>query len=54
MHKEKTPQRISMTEMVSSNDNWKMYSLFHDYFLELLSYEKQKVSGSDVWQLNYI
>ncbi len=54
MHKENTPQRISMTEMVSSNDNWKMYSHFHDYFLELLSYETQKVSSSDVWQLNYI
>ncbi|NLL76867.1 MAG: hypothetical protein GX235_06435 [Clostridiales bacterium] len=51
---ENTPQRISMTEIVSSNSNWKKYSRFHDYFLELLSYDKQKTYGSDIWQLNYI
>lgn len=54
MHKELTPRRISMTEMVPSNDNWKKYSRFHDAFLEELSYESQKSFNADIWQLNYI
>lgn len=54
MHKQTTPRRISITEMVSSNTNWKEYSHFHDSFLETLSYENQKLFNSDIWKLNYI
>ncbi len=54
MHKETTPRRISMTEVVSSDSNFKNYSLFHDSFLELLSYENRKFFNADIWQLNYI
>lgn len=54
MHKDLTPKRISMTEMVHSDSNWSKYSQFHDDFLEELSYQQGKLFNSDIWQLNYI
>ncbi len=52
--KEQTPKRLSMTDIISTNDNWNLYSHFHDHFLELLAYENQRSSDSDIWRLNYI
>ncbi len=54
MHKETTPRRISMTEMVSSDSNFNNYSLLYDTLIEQLSYENRKYFNADIWQLNYI
>lgn len=54
MHKQATPERVSMTEMITSDSNWNQYSCFHDSFLEILSYENQKFYNADVWQLHYV
>ena len=43
LQKDKAPRRISMTEIIPKDGNWKKYSLFHDSFLEELSYEKQNI-----------
>lgn len=52
MQKDKTPRRISITEIITKDDNWNKYSLFHDSFLEELSYERQKICSTDIWPLH--
>lgn len=56
MKQNKTPKKVSMTEIIlkNKNTNWNTYSRLHDSFLEELSYEKRKFCNADVWQLHYI
>lgn len=54
MHKDKTPKKVSIMEIIPKNNNWNKYSRLHDSFLEELSYEKRKFCNADVWQLHYI
>lgn len=56
MHQNKTPKKVSMTEIAPKykNANWNKYSRLHDSFLDELSYEKRKFCNADVWHLHYI
>lgn len=38
----------------SEADSWAEYSTLHDSFSELLSYERNRRTNSDFWQLNYV
>lgn len=47
-------RRLSVSEIVTADNNWNKYSALHDSFLEELSYKEQKPFNTDIWLLNYI
>lgn len=54
MHKDIVPRRLSMSDIITADDNWMKYSTLHDSFLEELSYQNKKFFNADIWLLNYI
>lgn len=54
MSKDLAPKRLSIADIIITDDNWSKYSALHDSFLEELSYKEQKPYNADIWLLNYI
>lgn len=54
LHNHKNLSTTETKKEPSDKEVWKEYSVFHDSFAELLSYENNRKCHSDIWQLNYI
>ena len=54
MHTDIVPRRLSISDIITADDNWMKYSALHDSFLEELSYQDKKSFNADIWLLNYI
>ena len=42
-------------ESAVTNSSWKEYSYYHDYFIELLSYDrKHNYTHNSIWEFSYV
>ena len=55
MYKETKESTTEITEASTTNFSWNEYSYYHDYFIELLSYDrKHNYTNSNIWEFSYV
>ena len=55
MYKETKESTTEITEASTTNFSWNEYSNYHDYFIELLSYDrKHNYTNSNIWEFSYV
>ena len=48
-------QLINTTTLSEEHFSWKEYGHYHDYFIQLLSYnQKHNYTNSNIWEFSYV